>query len=193
VNFIELLSATVSLLTQSLPENASADTSVHRLDEDLHMSALAKATAGDYRGAIEDYTQVLLSEPNNTEAYLNRGNARAALENYKGAIEDYTQVLRINPQDTRAYVNRSNVRRELGDYHGAIEDSHQARRFGFKEADGYVSRGLEPIEKDRQSFEQVQLINPDDIAAKHNRKLTRAKVGFQQGNLGEALENLFKG
>ncbi len=197
MKIIKFIANTVSLVFKSILDDYSAQTSVNQSDEDLQMRALAKTMGGDHRGAIEDYTQALLNEQNNIEAYLNRGNARSALGDYKGAIEDYTQVLRLNPQDARAYLNRSNARREMRDYQGAIEDSNQVLRLGSKDASACVSRGLSGSESEAapetvNDCDQVLLINPDDIAEKYNQRIASYKLRFQQGNLGEGLEQLFK-
>jgi tetratricopeptide (TPR) repeat protein len=81
---------------------------------------------GDYKGAIEDYTQVITIKPDDANAYYNRGNARADLGDCQGAIADYTQAININPNDAQAYYNRGNVLAELGDKQGAIADFQKA-------------------------------------------------------------------
>ncbi|MEA5532191.1 tetratricopeptide repeat protein, partial [Dolichospermum sp. UHCC 0684] len=64
---------------------------------------LARKILGDVKGAVEDYNQALRLNPNQGEAYYNRGLARKILGDLEGAIEDYNQALRLNPNQGEAY------------------------------------------------------------------------------------------
>ncbi|WP_320060670.1 SUMF1/EgtB/PvdO family nonheme iron enzyme [Planktothrix agardhii] len=77
---------------------------------------------GEYTTAIDDFTQVLLLEPNSPDANYNRGLAYSKLGEYSAAIEDYNQTLRLNPNYLRAYNNRANTYYKLGEYEKAIAD-----------------------------------------------------------------------
>src|SRR5713226_5789339 len=78
--------------------------------EDFYNRGVTRASAGDYRGAVEDFTQALRVNPNAAEAYMGRGFARAELKDYPAAIEDFTQALRINPNEAEAYIARGFAR-----------------------------------------------------------------------------------
>jgi tetratricopeptide (TPR) repeat protein len=70
----------------------------------------------DYAGAIEDYDQSIILNPNDAEAYKNRGNAqrecgitlRAPLlrRNLIEALENYDRAIQLNPNDADTYYNR---------------------------------------------------------------------------------------
>ncbi|BBD55393.1 hypothetical protein NIES204_27000 [Planktothrix agardhii NIES-204] len=77
---------------------------------------------GEYTTAIDDFTQVLLLEPNSPDANYNRGLAYSKLGEYQAAIEDYNQTLRLNPNYVGAYNNRANAYYKLGQYEKAIAD-----------------------------------------------------------------------
>ncbi len=77
---------------------------------------------GEYTTAIDDFTQVLLLEPNSPDANYNRGLAYSKLGEYSAAIEDYNQTLRLNPNYVGAYNNRANAYYKLGEYEKAIAD-----------------------------------------------------------------------
>jgi tetratricopeptide (TPR) repeat protein len=47
---------------------------------------------GDYRAALNDFTQVLQQEPNHAQAYLSRGMINHELGNHTGAIADLQQA-----------------------------------------------------------------------------------------------------
>ena len=55
--------------------------------------------------------------PEFTDAYNNRGNAKANLQDYQGAIEDYTKALELNPNNIDARNNRGAAKYYLQDYH----------------------------------------------------------------------------
>ncbi len=61
-------------------------------------------------------------EPNDVQAYYNRGNVRDELGDKQGAIADYNHGLNINPNFPQAYKGRGLTRSELRDNHGAIND-----------------------------------------------------------------------
>ncbi|MFK0734953.1 MAG: tetratricopeptide repeat protein, partial [Gloeotrichia echinulata HAB0833] len=80
----------------------------------------------DIKGAIEDYNQALKINPNDAQAYNNRGGARVNSGDFKGAIEDFNQALKINPNLAEAYKNRGVARYLSGDKQGAIADWQKA-------------------------------------------------------------------
>ncbi|MGI8503996.1 MAG: tetratricopeptide repeat protein [Hassallia sp.] len=82
---------------------------------------------------LEDYEQAIKINPDDADAYYNRGNARFDLGDRAGAIEDYTQAIKINYNYADAYYNRGNARFDLGDRAGAIEDFQKATDLYWKE------------------------------------------------------------
>jgi hypothetical protein len=89
-----------------------------------------------FQDAIENYSQILQLDSNNTDAYFGRGAARHNLRDYQGAIEDYTQVIQRHSNDDYTYFWRGVARSNLGDYQGAIEDYTQAIK--INPSDTYV-------------------------------------------------------
>jgi tetratricopeptide (TPR) repeat protein len=59
-------------------------------------TANKKYDAGDYGGAIGDYTEAIRLSPSCAEAYNNRGNAKDAKGDHDGAIADFTEAIRID-------------------------------------------------------------------------------------------------
>ena len=78
-----------------------------------------KQKAGNYQGAIDDWSKVIEINPQNAIAYNNRGSAKDDLGDHQGAITDYTKAIGIDPQNANAYINRSKARLNLGDNKGA--------------------------------------------------------------------------
>jgi tetratricopeptide (TPR) repeat protein len=95
----------------------------------------------DKQKAINDYTQAIKINPNDADAYSNRGFVRYELGDKQKAINDYTQAIKINPNFAEAYNNRGIVRYELGDKQKAINDYNQAIKINPNFADAYYNRG----------------------------------------------------
>jgi len=102
----------------------------------------ARRELGDYKGAIDDYTQAVKIAPESASVYYERGGARRELGDYKGAIDDYTQTIKISPEFASAYYERGGACRELGDYKGAIDDYTQAIEISPEFASAYYERGF---------------------------------------------------
>jgi tetratricopeptide (TPR) repeat protein len=80
-----------------------------------------KGKAGDYKGAIEDFTKSIdLSK--NANAYSRRGYAYLMLGNYGASISDETEALRLQESLISAYFVRGAARYETADYKGAKQD-----------------------------------------------------------------------
>ncbi|GAA6616467.1 tetratricopeptide repeat protein [Scytonema sp. NUACC26] len=89
--------------------------------------------AGDYKGAIEDYTQAIKKNPQDIKILYYRANARYDLADYEEAIKDYTQVIQNNSQDADAYFNRGHTHLNLGNKQEALEDFQRAADFYRKQ------------------------------------------------------------
>jgi len=72
--------------------------------------------------AIVDYTATLKTNPNDAEAFYNRGNAYGNQKEYDKAIADYTAALKINPNYAEAFYSRGYTYGEIKKYDKAIAD-----------------------------------------------------------------------
>jgi tetratricopeptide (TPR) repeat protein len=95
--------------------------------------ARSRHDVGDYKGAIEDYTQALKKNPQDIQIFYHRANARYDLGDYEEAIKDYTQVIQVNSHDADAYFNRGQAHLNLGNKQEALEDFQRAADFYRKE------------------------------------------------------------
>ncbi len=80
-----------------------------------------KGKAGDYEGAIKDFTRSL-DYSKNASTYVKRGNAYLMMGNYGAAINDATEALRMQGSFLMAYFVRGIARYETGDSKGAKDD-----------------------------------------------------------------------
>jgi len=153
----------------------------------------SKHSKGDYRGAIEDYTEAIRLKPDAAEVYNRRGIAKSNSGDKQGAIEDYTRAIRLMPDDPEAYKNRGNVKRGLGDNQGAIEDYTKAIQLNSDDAFAYSARGLTRASLgDNQGaiedFNEAILLKPDFPFAYENRGLVKHDLGDNQGAIEDFNE-----
>jgi tetratricopeptide (TPR) repeat protein len=71
---------------------------------------------------VEDYDNVLRLNPNNADAYNNRGVAKKHLGKLAEAIADYDQAIALKPDFAVAYFNRGDAKKLFGQYAEAIKD-----------------------------------------------------------------------
>src|SRR5215467_12809874 len=80
----------------------------------------------DSPGAVADYTKAIKLNPNNAEAYYNRGVARLIQGDKTGAIIDCTEAIKLDPTYAKAYHRRGDARAAQSDKTGAIKDYQKA-------------------------------------------------------------------
>lgn len=123
--------------------------------EDLFNSALAKSEAGDFPGAIADYTAAIRLNPNYAKAYNKRGIIHGRnLKDYPAAKADFDRAIEINPNYGDAYYNRARVREFLEDNTGAIADYQKAAELYQKDGN---KKDYQDAIKHLQILQQNQL------------------------------------
>ena len=75
---------------------------------------------GEFKQGIASLSRAIKSQPNFSEAYVNRGIAYAELGEFKNAIADYKQAIELNPKLTDAHYNLGNVLLQTGKEDAAI-------------------------------------------------------------------------
>ncbi|MDJ0713626.1 MAG: tetratricopeptide repeat protein [Prochloraceae cyanobacterium] len=104
-------------------------------------------------------TRLIELEPNNFEAYNNRGRARQRLEDLWGSITDYTRAIELNPADAAAFNNRGLAFLEVGYLAQAIADYTRAIEIDPNVANFHNNRGIARIivdDFDRGCFDFVE-------------------------------------
>lgn len=94
--------------------------------ERLLTQAQTKFEQGAYQDSVKIYTAALNLDPQNIDAYIERGNAHSYLKDYQAAIADYTKAINISSQSAVAYMNRATINCALGKEQNAIQDYQRA-------------------------------------------------------------------
>lgn len=188
-------------------EYALSEAYCKRGDSSLYEFGI-KSDQNDYRSAIEDYTEAIKINPQNENAYNNRGNAKDNHHDYKGAIVDYNMVEELNPKDQQVYRSRGHSRYELKDYYGAIEDYTKAIEINPRYDANWTQRGMAMYElQDYRGaiadFNRVIEMNPKEGYVYYYRGMAKIRIGQKDGGCmdlskagvngyGEAYEQIKK-
>lgn len=81
-----------------------------------------KSDAGDYEGAIADFTCAIDLSPDDPDLFNERGIAYDDLGELTEALADYEKALELDPNYSYAYNNRANIYYQRGHYELAIND-----------------------------------------------------------------------
>lgn len=68
--------------------------------------AFYRQESGDSRGAIDDYSHVIESDPKDVQSLRRRGYARLQIHEFDAAIADLSAAIALNPKDGQAYSLR---------------------------------------------------------------------------------------
>jgi len=82
----------------------------------------------NYDRAIMNYSRAISLEPNDAEAYNNRGTVYGHKGDYKRAIADFDTAILLAPSDAVTYKNRGNAYSLMGEIDLAIADFTEAIR-----------------------------------------------------------------
>jgi len=96
-------------------------------------SGIDKDKNKDYKGAISDYSKVLVIDPDNAEAYCKRGLSKKELRDYPGAIADCSKAIEIEPEGSYYYA-RGCCEIESGKKDSGCLDFKKAVELGYKKA-----------------------------------------------------------
>jgi len=67
-------------------------------------------------------------DPQDSDAYYNRGLSYAGLGQYQRSVQDLDVAIRLDPTNATAYNNRGVAHRRLGQYDRAVADYGEAWR-----------------------------------------------------------------
>ena len=90
---------------------------------------------------IEEYTQAIALDPQDADAYYNRGNAYAQRGDLDLAIADLDQAIALDPQDAEAYFSRALAYAQAGQFDQALLDLNKGIDINPRDATAHYLRG----------------------------------------------------
>lgn len=94
----------------------------------------AKANNGDWKGALNDYTNAIAYNPKNALAFYHSGIARENLKDYRGAIVDFSKAIYYNNSDGASYYERGICYHTIGNKEKSCFDLVKPSEFGYNDA-----------------------------------------------------------
>ena len=102
------------------PEKKVEKVSTGTTLENLNSEATAHARAGRFGEAIRCYDQILVLDPNQVRAWINKGNCLCNLRKYDEALGCYDLAIALQPKDPRFRTNKGIALDRLGRSREAI-------------------------------------------------------------------------
>ena len=91
--------------------------------------------------ALPTIDEAIELDPNNADAWSDRGIARVRLGYHDSALDDSTRAIELKPKDATLWSNRGLVKSESGDHQSALEDYNKAIELDPKNAAAWSNRG----------------------------------------------------
>ena len=112
----------ISMTACAVPSTSDVAEGDIKKSEVLYQQALEKVKKGDLKAALEDYNQAIEANPQNSDAYSNRGNAYFLLKQPEEAMKNYNQAIKLDPELSRPYYNRGFLYQREGKPELAVKD-----------------------------------------------------------------------
>ncbi|BAZ24724.1 TPR repeat protein [Kalymmatonema gypsitolerans NIES-4073] len=135
--------AAVSSFTQAIRLNPKAE-------EPYYHRANAYAAIGNYKAAVEDYTEVIRQNTGrlgfSRPAYWNRARAYEKLGEKQKAISDLTQLIGDSSPNAEEYLLRGNLYKDLGNKESAISEAQRGYAIAdYKAAEKLLQQYLDGV------------------------------------------------
>ena len=118
----------------------------------------------EYDKALESYNKILDIDPNNAEAYYNKGRAYNLLGQFDEAIQEYNKAIILDPPNSDNYNARGNVYYNLGQDDEALKNYDKAIELDHNTQHAYNNK-VDTLEKQKNGdIEHNKKIDEDIIS-----------------------------
>ncbi len=108
---------------------------------DLYQAGERAYRSGDHATAITLFTQVLQSEPDHLNAYLQRGFCHSMSKDYAAAVKDFSAVLERKSDHLWAYTSRGSAYTRMGKPELALKDFDAVLALDPRNEEAFNNRG----------------------------------------------------
>jgi tetratricopeptide (TPR) repeat protein len=143
---------------------------------------------------LDDFNEAIKIDPNNSLAYLDRGNVYYDTDQFDKALDDYNKALELDPDCAMAYYDLGNLRAHyLHQYERSIVDFDKAIALDNTYADAYNSRGvsyfyLADYDKAMENYSKAIELDPSAAVFYRNRGI----IYLHRMQTAEALSDFNK-
>ncbi len=146
-----------------------------------------------WQDQLRGHTQVPEMDPEDPNAYNNRGIALAREGRYEEALAQFTRAFRRNPVFAEAYFNRGLVDLEIGQLGQAVSDFSNAVQIKPELTEAYAKRGAIYVAMNRYSeaisdFTKIIEMVPTSAEAYFRRSL----ACYANGRYDRAWQDVYK-
>lgn len=113
-----------AIFAQSVPKTKEEES-----DSSIELGKI-KASNGDWKGALNDYTNAIGYYPKNGLAYFYSGQAKQNLKDYRAALVDFSKAIYFNNSDATSFYGRGMCYILLGNKQKGCFDLSKASELG---------------------------------------------------------------
>ena len=138
--------------------------------------------AQQYAASVHAFERVAALRPDYADAFTNMGIVEISWEKYDDAKANIAKALTLLPGDPRALYYRALVERNAGQTKEAIADleamlaKYPRSRDGLREL-GFSYYQQHDYPKARETYERLQAVDPDDLAAHYQLAILYRRMG----------------
>jgi tetratricopeptide (TPR) repeat protein len=138
--------------------------------------------AQQYQASVHAFERVAALRPDYADAFTNMGIVEISWEKYDDAKANIAKALTLLPGDPRALYYRALVERNAGQTKEAIADleamlaKYPRSRDGLREL-GFSYYQQHDYPKARETYERLQAVDPDDLAAHYQLAILYRRMG----------------
>lgn len=169
----------IGLVVSIISLKTSAQTTTKKSGVNTFNEGIKKYAAGNYRGAITDFTKAIEQEPKNAGAYVNRSAAKSMLNDHEGALADAEKALSLTPANNKAVRSAACIRKAVvflsqQRFTESIKQSDLAIQANPKSDEAFVNRAianglLNNFQIAIQDLDRALQLNPQYAYAYHLR------------------------
>lgn len=156
--------------------------------DSYRLRGYSRRRLGQLLAAEEDFKKALSLDPNDAQAYYNRGILAAHQKTSDCGVLDFTKAIQLQPDFAKAYFRRGMVYHTQGEYKLALKDFDQVLKYNpqahqARSAQGYTYSQLGNQKAALQAYGKALELYPNDLVT----YIRRGYVQLETGNYEAAI------
>jgi tetratricopeptide (TPR) repeat protein len=166
--------------------------------ERFYLSGKQALENTNYLLANDEFSRSVQSDPNYTEAYVGRGQARYQLKDIERAIADFTKAIELDPLNLSAHLYRGKANYVVQNYQSSIQDLNFVLERDQSNTEALFCRAesqfqLGNMGESIADYTKLTELEPDNAAMLQSLGYARFKAGDLQGACMAWQKSLDKG